>query len=111
LKNDTVFSRFDHVVTSKPDNMTGEVRSVFLVEGGLRDPAHRREGVTIAQGMNTPMTESTVVMNDALKTQQQEQQQALQQQRQQQQTQEQSSGPMMRMPGGPSRFPGGDGGQ
>jgi putative chitinase len=110
LNADTGFSRFDHAVTNKPDPVNGEVKTLFLVQGGIYDPAHHREGVKIAQGINTPISESTEVMNGALKTQQQEQQQTLQQQLQQQQNQSQGSGPAMRMPGGPSQFPGGGNG-
>lgn len=48
--------RADHVVIGAD---VGSGRSVFVVQGGLDDPAHRRAGVAMQDALRTPVEESS----------------------------------------------------
>ena len=105
------FTRIDHAVPGKIDPQTGRPEALFLVQGALDDPAHRRIGVNMEQALSQSIEQSSTVSQAMLQTR--DQAMALEQQRAEQKEQDGPQGPTMRIgprTPSPSQGPQGDGG-
>jgi hypothetical protein len=107
------FSRIDHVVPGRIDPQTGRPDTLFLVQGALDDPTHRRIPVDMTQALSQSIAHSSEVSQAVLQTR--EHAQALEQQRAEQLGHDGPQGPVMRLrgrtlPQGPQSDAGGDAG-
>lgn len=89
------FTRIDHAVPGKIDPQTGRPETLFLVQGALDDPAHRRIGVNMEQALSQSIEQSSTVSQTMLQTR--DQAMALEQQRAEQKEQDGPQGPTMRI--------------
>ncbi|MFL0335916.1 XVIPCD domain-containing protein [Stenotrophomonas maltophilia] len=58
LARDSGLSRIDHVLLSEPTSTTRRGETVFVVQGDLADPSHRRAQMSTASALATPVEES-----------------------------------------------------
>ncbi len=58
LARDSGLSRIDHVLLSEPTSTTGRGETVFVVQGDLADPSHRRAQMSTASALAKPVEES-----------------------------------------------------
>ncbi len=89
------FTRIDHAVSGRIDPQTGRSETLFLVQGALDDPAHRRIGVNMEQALSQSIEQSSAVSQTVLQTR--EQAMALEQHRAEQKEQDGPQGPTMRI--------------
>ncbi len=105
------FTRMDHAVPGKIDPQIGRPGMLFLVQGALDDPAHRRIGVHMEQALSQSIEQSSAVSQTVLQTR--EQAMTQEQQRAEQKDVDGPQGPTMRIGArtqSPSQGPQGDGG-
>ncbi len=90
------FTRVDHVVPShRIDPQTGRSEAVFVVQGDLNDPAHRRIAVNMEQALSQTIEQSSSVAQTVQQTRQQTME--LQQTQAAAQDMDGPKGPVMRM--------------
>ncbi len=90
------FTRVDHVVpSSRIDPQTGGPEAVFVVQGDLNDPAHRRISVNVEQALSQTIEQSSTVAQTVQQTRQQTMD--LQQSQAEAQDMDGPKGPVMRM--------------
>lgn len=90
------FTRVDHVVPSnRIDPQTGRPEAVFVVQGELNDPAHRRIAVNMEQALSQTIEQSSTVAQTVQQTRQQTME--LQQSQAEAQDMDGPKGPVMRM--------------
>ena len=90
------FTGVDHVVPgNKIDPQTGRLETVFVVQGALDDPGHRRIAVNVEQALSQSVEQSSSVAQAAMQTRQQSQEQDMA--RMQAQGIDEGQGPVMRM--------------
>lgn len=90
------FTGVDHVVPgNKIDPQTGRPETVFLVQGALDDPGHRRIAVNVEQALSQSVEQSSSVAQAAMQTRQQGQEQDMA--RMQAQGFDEAQGPAIRM--------------
>ncbi len=66
------FTRVDHVVPSnRIDPQTGRPVAVFVVQGDLNDPAHRRISVNVEQALSQTIEQSSTVAQTVQQTREQ----------------------------------------
>ena len=91
------FARIDHVVPGRIDPQTGRPGTLFLVQGALDDPAHRRIPIDMTQALSQSIERSSEVSQAVLQTR--EHALALEQQRAEQLGHDGPQGPTMRLRG------------
>lgn len=89
------FTRIDHAVPGKIDPQTGRPETLFVVQGALDDPAHRRVGVNMEQALSQSIEHSSTVSQTVLQTR--EQAITQEQQRAEQKDVDGPQGPTMRI--------------
>ncbi len=105
------FTGIDHAVPGKIDPQTGRPGMLFLVQGALDDPAHRRIDVNMEQALSQSIGQSSAVSQTVVQAR--EQAMVLEQQRAEQKDVDGPQGPTMRIgtrTQSPSQGPQGDGG-
>lgn len=107
------FTRIDHAVPGRIDPQTGRADTLFLVQGALDDPAHRRIPIDMTQALSQSIAQSSEVSQAVLQTR--EHALALEQQRAEQLGHDGPQGPTMRLrgrslPQGPQSDAAGDAG-
>ncbi len=58
LARETGFRRVDHVVLSRHIGLVEQGENVFLVQGRLEDPGHKRAFITTQEAVETPVADS-----------------------------------------------------
>jgi hypothetical protein len=106
------FSRIDHAVPGRIDPQTGRPDTLFLVQGALDDPAHRRVPIDMSQALSQSIAQSSEVSQAVLQAR--EHALALEQQRAEQLGHDGPQGPTIRLrgralPQGPQGDAGGGG--
>lgn len=90
------FTRVDHVVPSnRIDPQTGRPEAVFVVQGDLNDPAHRRISVNVEQALSQTIEQSSTVAQTVQQTRQETVE--LQQSQAEAKDMDGPKGPVMRM--------------
>ncbi len=90
------FTRVDHVVPSnRIDPQTGRSEAVFVVQGELNDPAHRRIAVNMEQALSQTIEQSSSVAQTLQQTRQETME--LQQSQAEAQDMDGPKGPVIRM--------------
>jgi putative chitinase len=108
------FTRIDHVVPGRSDPVTGQPGTLFLVQGDLDSPAHRRIPVDMQQALAQSIEQSSAVAQSVQITRQQAFE--AEQVRAETQSVDGPTGPVMRLGGrslpqsGSEEGGGGDGG-
>ena len=91
------FTRIDHAVPGRVDPQTGQADTLFLVQGALDDPAHRRIPIDMTQALSQSIAQWSEVSQAMLQTRAHALALALEQQRTEQLGQDGPQGPTMRM--------------
>lgn len=64
LARATGFSQIDHVLLGRPTDVTPESQNVFIVQGMLGDPSHRRAYISVPEALREPANDSLQKLQD-----------------------------------------------
>ncbi|PPU71413.1 hypothetical protein XmelCFBP4644_15560 [Xanthomonas melonis] len=83
LAKENGLARIDHVVLSENSTSVRQGENVFVVEGALNDPAHKRAHMKTIDAIAQPVEQSLAQLQSSGETQRQQQSQQQEQQREQ----------------------------